>query len=462
MPIPPTVPAPSSPIPAPAPPAALGTSALPTPPAGPTLRPDGTPMDARELMLAEMVRALNQGLGLDRTSWGPEAGNGTASPVSTTAQEGGESAPASTEGPAPTPAAVPIVPPEGSFERFLLNLQIDLRRALMNGWEEEPATPAPVPAPAPPVAVEQPAGASSTTDADTTVAVSLDDTISRDIEASSASRTTDESARTGDNDMPTLLDVSDSESEDGASNNDEPPHTPADVDATPQPEGSALALPPTPTFGPTPLSAPSPTLPPLNAPQHLNGPTPNRPALAADADDRSINWWRLYRFPAMPAPQARHFTAGAAAGVPANGLSSTPFSPSSPRFAVPSTAAAAGSPAQAGSPAAGEAEDATMVVPIIVVGLQSVNMDRAQRESTGGGEHDMGAGEPPLDADSLDDRATPFEGGSGRPGTPRGRTWGSRAASAFRGLRPARRGTDPRAADGAGSRTFLIYVIGGM
>ena len=60
----------------------------------------------------------------------------------------------------------------------------------------------------------------------------------------------------------------------------------------------------------------------------------------------------------------------------------------------------------------------------------------------------------------------PDEAGRGRGRGGRGRTrgWQTRAANAIRNLRPGRRsvppGTQPPAAT-PGSRTFLIYVIGG-
>jgi len=52
------------------------------------------------------------------------------------------------------------------------------------------------------------------------------------------------------------------------------------------------------------------------------------------------------------------------------------------------------------------------------------------------------------------------DGGAGAQ--PHGRTWHSRAANAFRNLRPGRRASrTAQANEGLGSRTFLIYVIGG-
>ena len=53
--------------------------------------------------------------------------------------------------------------------------------------------------------------------------------------------------------------------------------------------------------------------------------------------------------------------------------------------------------------------------------------------------------------------------GAGREGRPRG--WQSRAANAIRNLRPGRRPAPPgtqHLVTSPGSRTFLIYVIGGL
>jgi len=76
-----------------------------------------------------------------------------------------------------------------------------------------------------------------------------------------------------------------------------------------------------------------------------------------------------------------------------------------------------------------------------------------------------------------DDESTPEDdagalgtgGSTGEPTRGRGRSrgWPSRAANAIRNLRPGRRNTDagPAASQASspsnGSRTFLIYVIGG-
>ncbi|KAG9315668.1 hypothetical protein JVU11DRAFT_3314 [Chiua virens] len=128
-----------------------------------------------------------------------------------------------------------------------------------------------------------------------------------------------------------------------------------------------------------------------------------------------------------------------------------------------------------------------VVVPVIVVGLQSVNMDRPPPHTPD--PHVPHA--PAMDEEDAD--GTDFDGleqsmsmplhipepaefrrhssppnttlqGQGGQQPQRGRTWQSRAANAIRSLRPSRRNADaasPQPQETPGSRTFLIYVIGG-
>ena len=127
-----------------------------------------------------------------------------------------------------------------------------------------------------------------------------------------------------------------------------------------------------------------------------------------------------------------------------------------------------------------------IVVPVIVVGLQSVNMDRqAPRTPHPHANHtpaiDDEDGEG-MEFDGLDPMSMPLhipepaefrhhpnlsstiqQEPSGQQPS-RGRTWHSRAANAIRNLRPSRRNADatsPPPQEAPGSRTFLIYVIGG-
>lgn len=107
------------------------------------------PADARELMLAEMARAFNIGLGLNGIG-GPSStdeGGPVNGPADTEAlgRSDAEAHPRSQENGAnvasPTVAAndmAPTIsmPPEGSFERFLVDLQLDLRVALTHVRQE--------------------------------------------------------------------------------------------------------------------------------------------------------------------------------------------------------------------------------------------------------------------------------------------------------------------------------------
>ena len=117
------------------------------------------------------------------------------------------------------------------------------------------------------------------------------------------------------------------------------------------------------------------------------------------------------------------------------------------------------------------------VVPVIIVGLQSVHPelrpDAPQPGETEGLEPPVEPANHNSDTDfggSEDDIAFAPDAalGAGGPragGRPRG--WQSRAASAIRNLRPSRRNADagqavpPPFSSPSGSRTFLIYVIGG-
>ncbi|EAU80868.2 hypothetical protein CC1G_03044 [Coprinopsis cinerea okayama7 len=104
--------------------------------------------DTRELMLAEMARAFNIGLGLNGTAPGgatpsPTSPNSPSSPgfgVLGT-MEPSSTTPPSTDGSSPTTTTTRegTLPPEGSFDRFLVDLQADLRVALSQSDEEAAA-----------------------------------------------------------------------------------------------------------------------------------------------------------------------------------------------------------------------------------------------------------------------------------------------------------------------------------
>lgn len=222
-----------------------------------------------------------------------------------------------------------------------------------------------------------------------------------------------------------------------------------------------------------------------------------------DASGR-INWWRLYRFPQITSlgldltAGLRQASAAASTGsgpsdtrhIPRFGSSSAspsaeptamseqqPSGPTSQIGSVPPYEDARPSEPSVSSPPSAQAP--RPVVPVIIVGLQSVHPEwrpdapPPPRENEGF--------EPPVesvndngDADvggSEDDITFATDAGLGAGGSrvrSRPRGWHSRAANAIRNLRPGRRNTDagqgitpPPFLSPSGSRTFLIYVIGG-
>lgn len=361
-----------------------------------------------ELMLAEMARALNAGLGL--------AGRSDHQPTEPPTQDS-----ATSDDDTRPPA------PEAGFERFLLNLQADLRTVLSEG---------------PPAGTEDAATAEATDGSSQPATAVVEDHLP--------------SSRT---DTPLQSNSSDNDDDD----EDVVPPTDDVLDGT---------APNVRTWHPrTPTPIPNPTVPHIVEPaerDNLNA------RIAADRRRPAVNLWRIYRFQPIPAPPSQNptqaqststapitsevTTAPTPSGTPAETGSTTPtMSPST----VANTAQTIGSQ---------PAGDANVVVPVIVVGLQSVDTALGRAQANGD--------EPTLPHEDLQEAANDAGiqedifaaqdpaniNSNGRPATPRGRSWGSRAANALRTLRPGRR-TGSRggsANDGQGSRTFLIYVIGGM
>jgi hypothetical protein len=260
-----------------------------------------------------------------------------------------------------------------------------------------------------------------------------------------------------------------------------------------------------------------------------------------------INWWRMYRFPAIASPNPNLGQQGGPQGLsplsqtafrtPAQGPSHSSTSPwarttdqnqqneifasrgVSPvpgvhtGLAQPALTPSAATPTNmpeivsasnqsTSTPPVSYGQDfnpltnasispsehrSNVVVPVIVVGLQSVNMDRqhphmphphanhtpAMDDEDGEGmeydglEHPMSMPlhipEPPEFRHHSNPSSTIQQEQSGQQPA-RGRTWQSRAANAIRNLRPSRRNADatsPQPQETPGSRTFLIYVIGG-
>ena len=342
---------------------------------------DGGRTGAGEAMITEMARALGTGLGLQ------EEGPGRSTDGPTVAAPN-------------TMPNVPSVPPaEGTFERFLYNLQADLRTVLSEG-----------------IPTEQPANTDGPAE-------------SGDGDVSAAS-----GELGNDVDVPQVV-VSDHGNDQSLT---DPSHRAEVVDSV---ETSDSATP----IIPLPQTPGAPT-------------TERRPA-------GGINLWRSYRFPPIIAPPRP--------SPPIPGVDQATVAPSSPLptppSILPSESTRPGHPPRPDTPVPSftipsqppPPVQADVVVPVIIVGLQSVNVDPRRQEQS---EEDDGLFARPEhrgDGSVL----PPDVWGHGEDGeqTLRGRPWHTRAADALRNLRPGRRNgasiTNPN--DRAASRTFLIYVIGG-
>ncbi|KAF7972017.1 hypothetical protein HWV62_19223 [Athelia sp. TMB] len=404
-------------------------------------RPDGTPMDAREIMLAEMARAFNLGLGLSEEGGANANEDPTYIPVShSPAVDGsrgasqsrhlsayGHGIPGSEAASTGRPGLLePPESPEGSFERFLVDLQADLRIALSG--------PGVFPAHSPVNGLPVSGPPSNTTP--------------QMFSAESTAAGTTESDQ--DAVPPTFrATVTDEHNTESSLEQDTP-------DSEHGHNAINAANPETHVSGPLSPGDTANPAPPSNTTHR----TEYRPG-------GGINWWRSYRFPAITTPQAHGLT-------PTDVQAPAPSSSSDPS----STPSALLNTPQGPSSPETVADDSNTVVPVIVVGLQSVNMDEHGAAATFG-EHDHDdddifgnvntAGDSQTDGTDVNIGGTwPADGEDdaigfthARPGTQPNRSWHSRAANALRNLRPGRRAPRSTENDGAGSRTFLIYVIGG-
>ncbi|KAI9451124.1 hypothetical protein BJY52DRAFT_130832 [Lactarius psammicola] len=458
---------PSSPTSAPVPPPVISPSPEPEPAlsaSSPT-----TPVDPRTQLLADMARAFQMGMGLDDTP-----GSGTRS-----------------GGAPPPPPASPAIevslgdgqqrqqaqqqerppPPEDSFERFLMDLQVDLRRTLEDGQPE-----------AEPEADREPDRRQDVEPSrvDTPPLVYPQESPLSAADRASANADVDFSeglpALPPDNDELLSDDDLDADDDETPDENDREPEE--ETAAPPQPSSSALPS--------QPESRPAPQA--SQTPRRTVAGSERRPG-------GGINWWRMYRFPPMVVPH----------GSGAPGSAHSPTSPSSPAPATsPSadpTATTTGdasfaerqrneaAPPTPDLPGA-QTQDGNTVVPVIVVGLQSVHghghgHGQGHRHAEGRDEH------PPLPPPLLpqDQMHNDHEhalqddvAGDAATESPRDRErerrWSTRAADALRGFRPApgpgttrHESSGPGSGggesgartgdDGHGSTTFFIYVIGG-
>jgi hypothetical protein len=215
----------------------------------------------------------------------------------------------------------------------------------------------------------------------------------------------------------------------------------------------------------------------------VSRPTPQPPRRTVAGSERrpggGINWWRMYRFPPMVVPHA-------------HGSAHSPTAPTSPPpVAQPSTTTTATGEVV---PPDVQTQDGNTVVPVIVVGLQSVHGHHAHGHGHGHRHAEEHPPPPPptlpppmLPQESADNEHAVQDDGAGDVAaeTPRDRErerrWSTRAADALRGFRPTpapasapgtARHESPGTGsggessartsdDGHGSTTFFIYVIGG-
>lgn len=484
-----------------------------------------SPRDARELLLTEMARAFNLGLGLGRPPVVPGVANasGPAAPVveATPANGGGTS-------------DVPIMPPPGSFERFLIDLQSDLRVALAqdsvpidtdgegndegvgdeNDHEGEHHETEDVP------------DGTSDNESYDTAASDIDDnmpelqSVSDEASTISDAHTARESPGTADDNLGRSgdpdLEIDNALVHDATATLPRIAHADtlsgeAGTGIGSQDASSGLSGSPaepslsSPSSGPPGVSSFTDSSTAAQEPVQTDMPfrIPRiSPGSTSRTEHTPINWWRLYRFPAISAPASRSTqahtivqqgsapqqqshadgegvqNAGAAPAV-SSSLPSTPSEMSDTTHATPDADSTAGVPPSNGN------EQRNVVIPVIVVGLQSVHAERqspmpphpphhlhphlhhqppdfADERTTEGDMMDLDFGSEsgmplPTSAPIAPSELSPEDRQS------RGRSWQSRAADAIRNLRPGRRAAVARQAalEPPGSRTFLIYVIGG-
>ncbi|KAH8832830.1 hypothetical protein DL96DRAFT_1583545, partial [Flagelloscypha sp. PMI_526] len=311
----------------------------------------------------------------------------------------------------------PPPPPEGSFERFLVDLQADLRTALTTHSLSEP-----------------------------------DSSLSHSTEESTAANLSPEDADCPpvtelDAHPPSLASLSDSDVSTSASSSSS---SPPSSFSSEEPVSSATD------------SSEDPTLPERNR----------------------VNWWRMYRFPPVPAPPSLATTAPTSNGAPIP-VSGLPFAgiPPSGLHSMPTTQPSDldtdDIPPLSDTSTSPPSPPSNIVVPVIVVGLQSVLASNGRPSVA------TPFASPSL-APSLNNETAPGPSSETYPLEPpspllpnnsneRRSSWPSRAASALRSSLGARPQTPAPVAptpipsqvrpegiqDEDGNRTFLIYVIGG-
>lgn len=379
------------------------TPASTTPPRSSTDPNTASSVDAREMMLTEMARAFNMGLGLDSNNSEQSSQRSSAPPADA---NGSDTANSSSSTNSPIDRAA-----EGTFDRFLEDLQTDLRLVLTGNGNTGDTN-------------EQDGHSES------------EDTLEGE------DAVDDDDDQNGSSSLPSSAYVSNSSDEEELTDEEDAATSPSR--ATPGPAMNVTG------------EQASNTGPP-----------------------RHVNWWRTYRF----SPISTRSIAGT---VDSHGASTdpsqarveslasvpTPNTPSAqPNTSVPGSLSASPTDATSSShsPSApaipGPPTD--VVYPVIVVGLRSVDTPRAtQRQS---------AAVPPSSSSAPRETAVGDEAADplldhDEPPAPRESGWRQRAASAVRNLRSTggrfsesaeAESESANAPDESGSRTFLIFVIGG-
>jgi hypothetical protein len=414
--------------------------------------------DPREQMLREMARVFNMGLGLDAEGADPrleQQENRTSETVlSESPPDMSQSLPDPTADrsnrPIPEERGTGLDPgPEGSFERFLHNLQVDLRTALTEDYAARRAR-----ARARGVHTSNLGAAVSSNPSGSLSSSNPSSTSSSSNLMSVPSPPVDTGAPLSpDSILSSASEESGQYNPVSRSNEEFPPQVPDLVPTVPNtPRTANLDL---------------PHLPGDIDSQNADGTrtTPQAQGITGQPG-AGINWWRLYRFPPMqlaPHPSATNADTSSAAGDPSSSLSPSASSSQNPLDSqLPSTDENPISLGPDGAPTQN-------VVPVIVVGLQSVPVNRAD----------------PHHHDPLHPHADRFPSPSTDESTDppgRDRAWPLRAAS--RAFNRMGRRTDndlPHESDttpptvnttentGAAAqrtgrhsgRTYLIFVIGG-
>lgn len=405
----------------------------------------GTPSDApgearqdpREHLLREMARVVNMGLGLDaedaneprpaqqvhETSEAPPSEMNSLNtsqvlPESTLDHFNRSVSESRSTGPDPGP--------EGSFERFLHNLQVDLRTALTNDYAARRAR------------------------------AQARDQHASDLGAASSSAVSTPSPVT-DTDSPVSPDSLHASNSEGSNQN------------TPVPRPSQELRPQVPDLIPTLPNTPRtanldlPHLPGDIDSQYTDGSRTPPQAQGITGQPRAgIDWWRLHRFPPMQLPP--HPSATTTATTDTSSAADIPSAPHAPST-FPQNSSRISPPDLDGNlpPQGSESPPTLNVIPVIAVGLQSIPVNRIEAHH-----HDLPSpnADGSTDLPSRDrDRARPLPAASrafnriGRRGDadlPPDSDMNPLSANPDENTGP-----DTRRTGRQSGRTYLIFVIGG-